>query len=85
MVHDAYTAVEAANQNNSGLTGRTLWVTGNYGAGVTANGVVVAAPLLGNSFDGGDGVFWWFRFYVEDKNASSTGYKCGFKVCGSSG
>lgn len=32
-------------------------------------------PHTGKNVDGGDGLMWWFRFYVDNKNASSQGYR----------
>ena len=32
-------------------------------------------PTIGQSLDSGDGVMYWFRLYVDGKNASSTGFK----------
>lgn len=73
---DCFGATEVFDRTHTEF-GMTMRITGEYGDLLTADGVSSpgAKPITGEDFNGGDGVFWWFRFYVSGKHASSTAYK----------
>jgi hypothetical protein len=71
---DGYNSTETFNSYHSEM-GRTFRITGKYGKLLTNPDTGLCEPLTGDSFDSGDGLIYYFRLFVNGKNASSSGFK----------
>lgn len=70
---NAYNATEVFNDYRAEV-GSTVRITGQHGRMLSDVDTGLCQPLTGHSFDSGDGLMYYFRLYIDGKDASSSGF-----------